>query len=400
MAAALGPGPETDGAVTRMEWQSELRRNVKSLDELASLGFLTSGEANRLMGVVARHPMSVTRYYLSLIDWDDPVDPIRKMAIPSAEEFSSLGLYDTSGETESTRLPGLQHKYPSTALILATNRCATYCRFCFRKRLVGLSSHEILRRLSDAVGYIRGHPEISNVLLSGGDPLVLPTCSIARMLEMLSRVDHLGFLRIGSRIPVVLPSRIVEDDGLLELLRRYSRAERRLYVVTHFNHPREITAQSIAAVDALLKTGVVVNNQTVLLNGVNDDPGVLAALLRELVSVGVNPYYVFQCRPVKRVKASFQVPLARGHAIVEAARERLSGHGKRFKYVMSHRTGKIEIAGTADGWMYLKYHEATRPEDAGRLFRRRLVPGAGWLDDLGPPARGDAVGEDVGLVAT
>ncbi len=384
----------------RTGWESELLRNVKSLDELASLGCLTAAEAKGLRGVVARHPMSVTRYYLSLIDWDDPADPIRKMAVPSRGEFSPLGLYDTSGERENTKLPGLQHKYPSTALILTTNRCATYCRFCFRKRLVGLSSSEILTRLSDAVEYVREHQEISNVLLSGGDPLVLPTCSIARMLEMLSSVDHLSFIRIGSRIPAVFPDRIIEDDGLLELLRRHSHTGRRLYVVTHFNHPREITTHSVAALDALLAAGVVVNNQTVLLKGVNDDPGVLAALLRGLVSVGVNPYYVFQCRPVKRVQASFQVPLARGHAIVEAARKRLSGHGKRFKYVMSHRTGKIEIVGIMDGEIYLRYHEAKRAEDAGRLFRRRLIPGAGWLDDLGSRQRGDAGGDDVGVVAT
>jgi KamA family protein len=383
-----------------MEWQSELLHNVKSLDEFVSLGRLSDAEAEGLREVVARHPMSVTRYYLSLIDWDDPTDPIRKMAVPSRGELSPLGLYDTSGERENTKLPGLQHKYPSTALILTTNRCATYCRFCFRKRLVGLSSTEIVSRLSDAVEYVRDHPEISNVLLSGGDPLVLPTCSIARMLEMLSSVDHLSFVRIGSRIPAVFPDRIIEDDGLLELLRRHSLTGRRLYVVTHFNHPREITARSVAALSALLAAGVVVNNQTVLLKGVNDDPGVLATLLRRLVSVGVNPYYVFQCRPVTRVKAVFQVPLVRGHAVVEAARARLSGHGRRFKYVMSHRTGKIEIAGIVDGGIYLRYHEAKRAEDAGRLFRRRLLPGAGWLDDLEPPRRGDSVGDDLGLITT
>jgi KamA family protein len=343
--------------------------------------------------------MSVTRHYLSLIDWSDPDDPIRTMAVPSRGEFSPLGLYDTSGERENTKLPGLQHKYPSTALILTTNRCATYCRFCFRKRLVGLSTSEIIGRFSDAVEYVRDHPEISNVLLSGGDPLVLPTCSIGRMLEMLSSIDRLSFVRIGSRVPAVFPQRIIEDRELVELLRRHSRAARRLYVITHFNHPREINARSVAALDALLRAGVVVSNQTVLLKGVNDDPGVLAALLRGLVSLGVNPYYVFQCRPVARAKAVFQVPMSKGHAIVEAARERLSGHGKRFKYVMSHRTGKIEIAGIMDGWIYLRYHEPKRAEDAGRLFRRRLVPGAAWLDDLEAPRR-DAAGDDLSLVST
>jgi lysine 2,3-aminomutase len=389
------------GSVKRSGWQTELSGNVTSPDDLASAGHITRAEAGELGEIVARHPMSVTRYYLSLIEWGDPADPIRKMSIPSRGESSSLGLYDTSGERENTKLPGLQHKYRSTALILATNRCATYCRFCFRKRLVGLTSSEILERLSDAAEYVRAHREISNVLLSGGDPLVLPTCAIARVLEMLTDIDHLDFLRIGTRVPVVLPDRIAGDDCLLDLFRRHSRAGRRLYVVTHFNHPREITARSVAAIGALLSAGVVVNNQTVLLRGVNDDATVLATLLRGLVSVGVSPYYVFQCRPVKRVKASFQVPLARGHAVVEGARELLSGHGKRFKYVMSHRSGKIEIVGIMNGEIYLRYHEAKRAEDEGRLFRRPLTRGAGWLDDLGSGARcGDASGDRIDAAVT
>ena len=383
-----------------MVWKSILENNIHDLKELEARGFLTSGESGRLRSVTERHPMSVTPYYLSLIDWSDPHDPIRKMAIPSDGELSPIGSYDTSGERENTKLPGLQHKYAKTALVLVTNRCAVYCRYCFRKRLVGLPSGEILKRFEDAADYIAEHREINNVLLTGGDPLVLPTDAIAVMLESLHRIDHLDFIRIGTRVPVVLPDRILKDRGLRALFREYSRPDKRIYVVTQFNHPREITERSTLAVAALIRSRVIVSNQAVLLKGVNDDPEVLAELQRQLVRIGVGPYYVFQCRPVKRVKSSFQVPLARAYRIVEEAKAQLDGHSKRFKFVMSHRTGKIEVVGIMNDYVYLRYHQAKDPHDIGRFFRRRLTPGAGWLDDLGERQKEPATGDTTGMVAT
>ena len=326
--------------------------------------------------------MQVTPYYLSLIDWSNPDDPIRKMAIPSLGELNLQGSYDTSGEAENTKLQGLQHKYSETALILATKRCATYCRHCFRKRLVGRRENkEIIEDFKDAVQYIENHTEINNVLISGGDPLVLPNEVIEGFLMMLSDVPHLGFVRFGSRAPVTFPSRF-QDTGLLELLAEYSSPERRLYVVTQFNHPKEITKQSTEAVDNLIKSGVLVNNQTVLLRGVNDDPETLAELQNRLVGIGVNPYYVFQCRPVKRVKHHFQVPLCKGVEIVEEAMEHCNGHSKRFKYIMSHRTGKIEILGIFNNEIYFKYHQAKARKNLGKIFKKTVDEHAGWLDDF------------------
>jgi lysine 2,3-aminomutase len=331
--------------------------------------------------ITQRHPMRITRYYMSLIDWDDPDDPIRKMAVPSLAEFSLEGSYDTSGETENTKLRGLQHKYDETALILATNRCATYCRHCFRKRLVGLPSEEIIERFEEAARYIRQHQEINNVLISGGDPLVLPNKIIERFLTTLSKIPHIKFVRFGSRAPVTFPFRF-EDDELLEILEKYSLRSRRLYVVTQFNHPREITNQSIKAAGNLIQSKVLLSNQTVLLKGVNDCPETLAALQNRLVSIGVSPYYVFQCRPVKRVKHHFQVPLCRGVDTVEKAKARCNGHSKRFKYIMSHRTGKIEILGIMDDEIYFKYHQAKDRENLGKMFKLKMDERAGWLDDF------------------
>ncbi len=359
----------------------ELEESIFTIKQLKNYLALSAEEEDQLERVVKAHPMRVSPYYLSLINWKDPKDPIRKLAIPSFEELNLEGFYDTSGEAENTKMPGLQHKYSETALILATNRCATYCRHCFRKRLVGLPSEEIIRRFEDAADYVAKHEEINNVLISGGDPLVLSNDVIERFLEVLTSIEHLSFIRFGSRTPVTLPNRLV-DPGLLDLFKRYSQIDKRLYVVTQFNHPREITPQSIRAVSNLLKAGVLVDNQTVLLRGVNDNPETLSTLMNNLVSIGVSPYYVFQCRPVKRVKHHFQIPLCEGVQIVEQAKATCNGHSKRFKYIMSHITGKIEILGIMNGEIYFKYHEAKNRENLGVIFKRKVDEKAGWLDDF------------------
>ena len=326
--------------------------------------------------------MRITHYYLSLINWNDIDDPIGRMAIPSLAELDLAGSYDTSGELENTKMPGLQHKYSQTALILATNRCAVYCRYCFRKRMVGLKSEEILHRFSNAIRYIKAHTEINNVLITGGDPFVLSTKIIAKFLEKLTAIPHLDFIRFGTRVPVVYPDRIIEDLDLIALLKSYSQMTKRIYVVTQFNHPREITEKSVYAVDRLLSAGVIINNQTVLLKGVNDNPETLAELLNKLVAIGVNPYYVFQCRPVKRVKHHFQLPLYKSYEIIEETKRRLNGFSKRFKFIMSHRTGKIEIVGRVGDEIYLKYHQARDSRNIGKFFKRKLNKTAGWLDEL------------------
>jgi lysine 2,3-aminomutase len=354
---------------------------ICSIEDLANYADLSAEEREQLEQVVQIHPMRVSPYYLSRINWSDPNDPIKKMAVPSLEELNLEGVYDTSGEAENTKMPGLQHKYSETALILATNRCATYCRHCFRKRLVGLPTEEIVKRFEDAADYIAEHEEINNVLISGGDPFVLSNRVIEKFLETLSKIDHLGFIRFGSRTPVTLPSRL-NDPELLALLKKYSQIDRRLYVVTQFNHPQELTPQSISAVNNLLKAGVLLSNQTVLLREVNDSPETLATLMNRLVSIGVTPYYVFQCRPVKRVKTHFQVPICEGVRIVERAKADCNGHSKRFKYIMSHKTGKIEILGIINGEIYFKYHEAKNRQNLGAMFKRQVDEKAGWLDDF------------------
>ena len=356
---------------------------IATLEQLKTNLNISPQIEKKLQRVLQAHPMLITPHYASLIDWTDPQDPIMKMAVPSCEELNLEGSYDTSGEAENTKLPGLQHKYSETALVLVTNTCATYCRHCFRKRLVGLPTEETLKRLDDATEYIKKHPKINNVLVSGGDPLTLCNKSIERILDNLTKISHVKFIRFGTRVPVTYPNRLY-DKELLGIFKKYSTDEKRLQIVTQFNHPKEICPKSIKAVSDLIDSGVLLNNQTVLLRGVNDRPDVLASLMNGLVGIGVSPYYVFQCRPLARVKNHFQVPLFKGLKIVEKAKAQCNGLSKRFKYVMSHVSGKIEILGIMNDEIYFKYHEAKNRKDLGVMFKHPVNKSAGWLDDFNP----------------
>jgi len=357
-----------------------LNQDISTLMQLKSRLKISSTEEKRLAEVMQAHPMRISSHYQSLIDWNDPYDPIMKMSVPSSDELNLEGCYDTSGESENTKMPGIQHKYSETALILATNQCAMYCRHCFRKRLVGLPTEETLKRFEDAAEYIQKHTEINNVLISGGDPLTLPTEIIERLLKLLTRIPHLNFIRIGTRVPVTLPNRL-KDKKLLNTLKKYSK-RKRLYIITQFNHPKEINPDSINAVNNLINAGIPINNQTVLLKQVNDDPTTLATLMNQLTTIGVTPYYVFQCRPLERVKHHFQVPICEGIRIVEEAKAKCNGLSKRFKYIMSHITGKIEILGILNEEIFFKYHEAKNKNNLGVMFKRQVNEKAGWLDDF------------------
>ncbi|MBO6093514.1 MAG: KamA family radical SAM protein [Oscillospiraceae bacterium] len=364
-----------------MSWQELIRENVTTAEELCAPLKLSQSEYESIRDEIELFPMSVTRYYLSLIDPDDPDDPIRKMAIPAGGVVLTDGRLDTSGEQSNTKLRGLQHKYDETVLVLTTPACAMFCRHCFRRRLVGKETEEIATDIDGIVEYIRSHPEISNVLLSGGDSFLMETKRIGQWLEKLSALEQLDFIRLGTRTPVTFPQRILTDPDLLSLLADY-RAKKQLYVVTHFNHPKEITPDSTAAIRALQASGLVIKNQTVLLRGVNDDPQTLSKLLRIVSSLGIVQHYIFQCRPVQGVKSRFQVPIREGSRIVQEALTQQNGLGKSADYCMSHITGKIRILGeTEDGKTIFQYKQAKNRRDIGRLFSLRLDGSETWLPD-------------------
>lgn len=365
-----------------MSWREALKENITTAEELSNFLHLSEEETKKLGQILERYPMSITRYYLSLINWEDINDPVRKMCIPSIQETDISGSFDTSGEAGNTVVEGMQHKYGETALILSTNRCAMYCRHCFRKRLVGLSDKEIAKHFEEMADYLKEHKEISNVLVSGGDAFLNDNDIIKRYLEVLSGIDHLDFIRFGTRTPVVLPERITGDPELIELLKEYSR-KKQIFVVTHFNHPNELTPKAREAVRCLLEAGVPVRNQTVFLKGINDDPKVLGTLLKELTAAGVMPYYIFQCRPVTGVKNQFQVPFEKAYDIIEEAKNMQNGMGKSFRYVLSHEAGKIELLGRNEkGEMIFKFQQAKNPADDSRLFTKKLTADQCWLDEI------------------
>jgi lysine 2,3-aminomutase len=230
------------------------------------------------------------------------------------------------------------------------------------------------------MAYIRQHREITNVLLTGGDPLVLATSKLDNILHRLRQIDHVRIVRIGSKVPAFNPSRITNDETLLKTIRKHSSPRKRIYVMTHFVHPRELTDQAVEAVGLLQNAGALIANQMPLVRGLNDNPDVLAELLGKLSFIGAVPYYIFQCRPALGNKA-YTVPIEEGYTIIEQAKARVSGLAKRARYVMSHASGKIEIIGKTEKLVYFKYHRAADYADSGRFLVFKCNPDACWFED-------------------
>lgn len=336
-------------------------------------------EAELQANTITRH--HVTKFYREQIAKSGCYEQLRHIVEPSIEEFRSPGSLDTSGEHDNTVVPGLQHKYAQTGLLLVTDRCATYCRYCFRKRLVGKDSDEIVPNIAHVGQYIRRHPEMTNVLLSGGDPFVLSTAKLDKILDHLLPIPHLDSIRIGTKLLAFEPVRF-EDPALPPFFQRIHDAGKTAVVVTHFDHIGEISVDAERNIQSLRAQGVQFINQSVLLKKVNDDPDILAATFTKCQQMGVSPYYLFQGRPVKGA-SHFQVPLHRGLEIARGANQRLAGIQKTFKYIMSHYTGKIEILDVGDdGRVYMRYHQSKSAEKIGKIFSRPYVETACWLDDL------------------
>jgi lysine 2,3-aminomutase len=266
-------------------------------------------------------PLSITPYYASLIDARDPACPIRRQCVPHALEAEEVpgDLRDPLGEEANEVAPHLVQRYPDRALLIATDRCSVYCRFCTRSRMVGNGGGtRALASLEPALAYLRAHPEVQEVIVSGGDPLIMKSERIAALLTELAQIESIGDVRVASRTPVTLPQRITPE------LCRALRAHPAVWLMTHFNHPRELSDEARRACALLVDHGIPVMNHTVLLRGVNDDAAVLEQLFRGLVRARVRPYYLLQADPV-RGTGHLRTPLAVGLGIMEALQGRLSG---------------------------------------------------------------------------
>lgn len=352
------------------------------ITQIERIDQLTAEEKDKLKQITDQYVFRVNDYYLNLIDWNDPNDPIRKLVIPNEGELAEYGSWDASDEGTNYVVPGCQHKYTKTALMLVSEVCGAYCRYCFRKRLFrnDMEEKETMTDITPGLEYIRNTPEIDNVLLTGGDSLILGTRRLRTIIESLRAIDHVKIIRMGSKLTAFNPMRIYEDKELLQLIRENSSPEKRIYIMSHITHPREITAETKKAFDALHDAGAIVVNQTPVVKGINDDPDVLGELLNKLSWAGVTPYYFFINRPVAG-NSDFVLPLKEVYRIVEGAKAKTSGVGKTVRLSMSHASGKIEILAIENGKAYLKYHQS-REGKYGDFMVLDCPDDAAWFEDL------------------
>lgn len=356
---------------------------MRYIKKLADIPQLTEAERTALAPVVDAYAFRVSDYYLNLIDWNDPVDPIRQLVIPRPDELHDWGKLDASNEAANTVLRGVQHKYPDTALLLCNEVCGAYCRYCFRKRLFMDENDEASKDLSEGIAYIAAHPEITNVLLTGGDPLLLSTRRLTEIIGALREIEHVRIIRIGTKMTAFNPFRVLDDPALIEMFEKYSTARKRIYMMNHFDHPRELTDEAVACLDRLIRAGVIMTNQCPLIAGINDDPLVLSDMFRQLSWIGCPPYYVFQGRPTAG-NDPYKVSIVRGWEIFREALRYGSGLARRARFVMSHETGKIEILAVDEQHIYLRYQRAKDATLRGRFLIYKRNDDAFWLDDLEP----------------
>ncbi|HBQ64547.1 MAG TPA: lysine 2,3-aminomutase [Clostridiales bacterium] len=307
---------------TQEQWKDyrwQFRNRFTGSSQIAGIIGIRDEELKQLKQVEERFRFAISPYYLSLIDPEDPNCAIRRQSVPSVLELDEKGSLDPMDEQGSSPQEYVTRRYPDRLIIKVTNICGMYCRFCQRRRLIGqCDTHTAGDSVDKAVAYVSKHPEIRDVLITGGDALSLDDASLERILSALRDIRHVEIIRIGSRLPVTLPQRIT--GSLVQMLKKYHP----LYVNTHFNHPREITGESKRACEMLADAGIPLGNQMVLLNGVNNDKFLVRKLNQELLRIRVKPYYIFHPKTV-RGTSHFWVTVQEGMEIIESLRGRTSG---------------------------------------------------------------------------
>lgn len=295
-------------------WQELLRKSIETAEDFAEVFGVDKDLMRR---IIEKYPARINPYYLSLIRYKG--DPIWLQCFPDIEELADEEMpEDPLDEDEMSPVPSITHRYPDRVLFLVTSQCSMYCRFCTRKRKVGDSSKISMKFIQDGIEYIRNHPEVRDVILSGGDPLMLTDYMLEKIIKALREIPHVEIIRIGTKMPCVLPQRITEN--LCNMLKKYHP----IYVNTHFNHPWEITPESKRACEMLADAGIPVGNQTVLLRGVNDDPYVMQELMKKLLAIRVRPYYIYQA-DITRGANHFRTPIKVGIEIMDKLRGHISG---------------------------------------------------------------------------
>lgn len=304
------------------DWKWQVKNRVETLEQLKQYIHLTPEEEEGVKTSLQTLRMAITPYYLSLIDPDDINCPVRMQAIPNVAEthISPADLLDPLHEDSDSPVPGLTHRYPDRVLLLITDMCSMYCRHCTRRRYAGQKDHEApVDYIQKAIDYIAKTPQVRDVLLSGGDALMVSDAKLESIIQKLRSIPHVEIIRIGSRTPVVCPQRIT--DSLTEMLKKYHP----IWLNTHFNHPKEITPDSIAACEKMANAGIPLGNQSVLLKGINDCPNIMKRLVHGLVKMRVRPYYIYQC-DLSQGLEHFRTPISKGIEIIEGLRGHTSGY--------------------------------------------------------------------------
>ena len=303
------------------DWHWQVANRAETVEDLKKYIDLTPEEEEGVKACLGTLRMAITPYYLSLINPDDPHDPVRKQAIPTAKELhqSCADLLDPLHEDSDSPVPGLTHRYPDRVLLLTTDQCSMYCRHCTRRRFAGQHDTSVpTEQIDKCIEYVRDHEEVRDVLLSGGDVLMLSDDMLEYIISRLREIDHVEIVRLGSRTPVVCPQRITPE--LCAMLKKYHP----VWLNTHFNHPAEITAEAQKACGMLADAGVPLGNQSVLLAGVNDCVFTMKKLVNQLVEMRVRPYYIYQC-DLSMGLEHFRTPVSKGIEIIEALRGHTSG---------------------------------------------------------------------------
>ncbi len=304
------------------DWHWQVKNRIESLEDLKKYITLSAEEEEGVKKTLETLRMAVTPYYFSLMDSNDPNCPVRKQAIPSIKEIhqAEADLLDPLHEDEDSPVPGLTHRYPDRVLLLITDMCSMYCRHCTRRRFAGASDDAMpMDRIDKAIEYIARTPQVRDVLLSGGDALLVSDETLEYIISKLRAIPHVEIVRIGSRTPVVLPQRITPE--LVEMLKKYHP----IWLNTHFNHPKEVTPESKKACELLANAGIPLGNQSVLLRGINDCVYVMKRLVHDLVKMRVRPYYIYQC-DLSMGLEHFRTPVSKGIEIIEGLRGHTSGY--------------------------------------------------------------------------
>jgi lysine 2,3-aminomutase len=319
------PGYWADRGISPEDWNShlwQLKNRITTLRQLEEHLVLSEDERNGVILSGTKLAMAITPHFFNLIDRENPECPIRKQVVPRVEETwtSPYEMADPCGEDSHMPVPGLVHRYPDRVLFLVTDRCASYCRYCTRSRVVsGVGEQELETDYEAAFRYLEQHTEVRDVLLSGGDPLLFSDNKLEKILSRLRAIPHIEFLRIGSRVPIFLPQRIT--PGLCTMLQKYHP----LFMSIHVNHPRELTLEVKEALERLANHGVPLGNQSVLLKGVNDDVEIMKTLVHKLLMCRVKPYYLYQLDLIQG-SSHLEAPVETGIKIIEGLRGHTTGY--------------------------------------------------------------------------